>query len=114
MASTPGPTFAELLRRHRLAAGLTQEQLAERAGLSVRGISDLERGRRLRARSDTIALLAGALGLVKEEAARLSATVWAELDAPPAEHRGRQKTVRGSSGEEGRCGIVGVPAPASP
>ncbi|HEV8278838.1 MAG TPA: helix-turn-helix transcriptional regulator, partial [Streptosporangiaceae bacterium] len=39
-------TFAELLRRHRLAAGLTQEALADRAGLSVRGIADLERGAR--------------------------------------------------------------------
>ena len=34
-------TFAELLRQHRLAAGLTQEALADRAGLSVRGIADL-------------------------------------------------------------------------
>lgn len=39
-------TFAELLRQHRLAAGLTQEALADRAGLSVRGIADLERGAR--------------------------------------------------------------------
>jgi predicted ATPase/DNA-binding XRE family transcriptional regulator len=36
--------FSELLRRHRLAAGLTQEGLAERAGLSVTGIQKLERG----------------------------------------------------------------------
>ena len=36
--------FGELLRRHRLAAGLTQEALAERAGISVRAITDLERG----------------------------------------------------------------------
>jgi transcriptional regulator with XRE-family HTH domain len=38
------PPFSELLRRHRLAAGLTQEALAERAGLSVTGIQKLERG----------------------------------------------------------------------
>ena len=38
--------FGLLLRRQRLAAGLTQEDLAERAGLSRRGISDLERGAR--------------------------------------------------------------------
>ncbi len=37
-------TFGELLRRSRVATGLTQEELAERAGLSARGISDLERG----------------------------------------------------------------------
>ena len=36
--------FGAVLRRHRLTAGLSQEALAERAGLSVRGLSDLERG----------------------------------------------------------------------
>src|SRR5690348_8818505 len=35
-----GLLFGDLLRRHRLAAGLTQEELAERAGLSARAISD--------------------------------------------------------------------------
>jgi transcriptional regulator with XRE-family HTH domain len=30
-----GPPFGELLRRYRVACGLTQEALAERAGLSV-------------------------------------------------------------------------------
>jgi transcriptional regulator with XRE-family HTH domain len=37
-------SFGELLRDHRRAAGLTQEELAERAGLSARSISELERG----------------------------------------------------------------------
>jgi predicted ATPase/transcriptional regulator with XRE-family HTH domain len=36
--------FGELLRQHRLAAGLTQESLAEQAGLSVHGIQKLEGG----------------------------------------------------------------------
>jgi transcriptional regulator with XRE-family HTH domain len=36
--------LGELLRRHRLAAGLTQERLAERAGLSMHGIQKLEGG----------------------------------------------------------------------
>jgi predicted ATPase/class 3 adenylate cyclase len=57
------PIFGNLLRRHRLAAGLTQEELAERAGLSRRGIADLERGERQPPRKDTVALLAEALGL---------------------------------------------------
>jgi predicted ATPase/DNA-binding XRE family transcriptional regulator len=39
------PLFGALPQRYRLAAGLSQEELAERAGLSRRGISDLERGR---------------------------------------------------------------------
>ena len=37
-------SFGELLRQHRLAAGVTQEGLAERAGLSVHGIQKLESG----------------------------------------------------------------------
>jgi len=66
-------TFGDMLRRFRVAAGLTQEELAERAGLSVRGISDLERGVRARPRKDTIALLAEALGLAPEGRARFDA-----------------------------------------
>ena len=38
------PRLGDLVRRHRTAAALSQEELAERAGLSVRAISDLERG----------------------------------------------------------------------
>ncbi len=37
-------TFGELLRQHRLDQGLTQETLAERAGISAHGIQKLERG----------------------------------------------------------------------
>jgi hypothetical protein len=40
----PPAPFSALLRAARLAAGLTQGALATRAGLSVRGIQDLERG----------------------------------------------------------------------
>ncbi|MCD6032193.1 MAG: transcriptional regulator, family, partial [Thermomicrobiales bacterium] len=56
-------SFGDLLRHHRLAAGLTQEELAERAGLSKRGISDLERGARTRPQRETVKLLAEGLGL---------------------------------------------------
>src|SRR5215213_7792749 len=55
--------FADLLRQHRLAAGLTQEELAEHAGISARGISDLERGARTHPHRETVRLLADALGL---------------------------------------------------
>ena len=55
-----------LLRRLRTAAGLTQEELAEAAGLSARSISDLERGINQTARKDTARLLADALGLEDE------------------------------------------------
>ena len=46
MAEQSPEAFGELLRRYRIAAGLSQEALAERAGLSAHGISDLERGAR--------------------------------------------------------------------
>jgi len=44
MLTSPSATFGELLRHHRQTAGLTQQELAERAGLSVHGIQKLERG----------------------------------------------------------------------
>jgi tetratricopeptide (TPR) repeat protein/DNA-binding XRE family transcriptional regulator len=59
----PPVTFADLLRKLRTEARLTQEELAEAAGLSPRAISDLERGVNLTARKDTARLLADALHL---------------------------------------------------
>jgi predicted ATPase/class 3 adenylate cyclase len=67
------PSFGDLLRRYRVAAGLTQEELAERAGLSRRGISDLERGERARPRRETFQLLVQALSLSADEVARIGA-----------------------------------------
>jgi predicted ATPase/transcriptional regulator with XRE-family HTH domain len=72
LAAQPG-TFAEVLRRFRLAAGLSQEVLAERAGISVRGLSDLERGLSRAPRLHTLAQLADALRL--DAAARQTLTV---------------------------------------
>jgi transcriptional regulator with XRE-family HTH domain len=57
--------FGGLLRQLRGEAGLTQEELAEAAGLSPRSVSDLERGINRTARKDTAELLAGALGLAE-------------------------------------------------
>ena len=51
-----------LLRRYRLAAGLTQEELAERAGLSVHSVSDLERGLQRKPYRETIRRLENATG----------------------------------------------------
>lgn len=62
-----GPTFATLLKRHRLTVGLTQEALAERASLSTRAISDLERGLKRAPRSATLDLLADALQLSPDD-----------------------------------------------
>ena len=56
-------TFGALLRRYRQAAALSQEVLAERAGLSASAISALERGARRAPYLGTVELLASALAL---------------------------------------------------
>jgi predicted ATPase/DNA-binding XRE family transcriptional regulator len=63
--------FGELLRRHRRAAGFSQEYLAERALLSTTAIGLLERGLRHAPRRETIALLVQALDLSQAESAEL-------------------------------------------
>lgn len=60
-ADQGGGGFGGQLRRDRAAAGLTQEDLAERSGLSVRTISDLERGRISQPRRSTVRQLTRAL-----------------------------------------------------
>jgi predicted ATPase/DNA-binding XRE family transcriptional regulator len=64
--------FGELLAGYRTAAGLTQEELAERAALSVRGLRYLERGLRQPYR-DTVERLVRALDLSPEDQAALRA-----------------------------------------
>jgi predicted ATPase/transcriptional regulator with XRE-family HTH domain len=60
------PAVGELLRRYRETAGLSQEALAERAGLSSRGLLYLERGLR-RPYPATLRRLADALSLTTQE-----------------------------------------------
>ncbi|HEV2108880.1 MAG TPA: LuxR C-terminal-related transcriptional regulator [Thermomicrobiales bacterium] len=66
---TDAIAFGSILRRFRLAAGLTQEELAKQSGLSVRGISDLERGARTNPQRGTRARLSQALQLGSREQA---------------------------------------------
>jgi len=60
-------SFADLLRQLRTSAALSQEELAARSRLSLRGISDLERGVRRAPHLTTIRVLADALELGPEE-----------------------------------------------
>jgi predicted ATPase/transcriptional regulator with XRE-family HTH domain len=69
------PAFGELLKQYRLAAGLTQEELAERARMSVRAVGDLERGMRRAPHKDTLRLLADALNLCEDDRALLFESV---------------------------------------
>src|SRR3954470_7039379 len=61
MATRDHSPIGHLLRRLRTAAALSQEALAERAGLSVRAVSDLERGVHRAPRLETVGMLADAL-----------------------------------------------------
>lgn len=61
------PAFGALLRRYRHAAGLSQEALAERARLSLYGISALERGYRRTPQRETLELLVEALALSEQQ-----------------------------------------------
>ena len=66
-------SFGDLLKFYRSRTGLTQEDLAEKAGLSWRGISDLERGARRSPQKTTLRLLIKALALSAAEAAGFEA-----------------------------------------
>src|SRR5262249_55826671 len=120
-------------------AGLTQEELAEAAGVSPRSVSDLERGIHRTAHKDTALLLAGALGLAEPvralfvaaapgrgAAARVPAgparpPPGALPGAPPGPRRGDNASFTGRQGELGHLmgtlaamaadgGVVGIHA----
>ncbi|MEU8355504.1 BTAD domain-containing putative transcriptional regulator [Nonomuraea sp. NPDC048882] len=66
-------SFGGLLRAHRRRAGLTQRQLAERAGVSAGAIRDLEQGRTRSPKRDSVQAIAGALGLSGSDTEQLHA-----------------------------------------
>ncbi len=107
MSTSETVSFGDLLRRHRLAATLSQEALAERAGLSGDAIRALERGRRTAPRPETIALLMDALALLPDDrnafvaagtrsssvgmATSPAARTLSELSVPPTALIGRER-----------------------
>lgn len=72
-------SFGDELRRLRRRSGLSQESLADEAGLSTEAISLLERGRRT-PRMTTMRLLADAMGLDEQDRSSLFAT---SIETPP-------------------------------
>lgn len=67
-----GPArFGELVRQYRRGAGLTQREVADRAGISVRGLRGLERGRVSRPRTGTVLGVANALRLAEGDTTEL-------------------------------------------
>ncbi len=75
MGAQESSEFGLLLRSYRLAAGLTQEVLAEQSHLSPHGISALERGTSHAPQVETVTRLAEALHLLPAQCAALEAMV---------------------------------------
>jgi len=94
MASDAVATFGDLLRRARHAAALSQEELAARAGLSTRGISDLERGIIRTPRKDTLDMLAAGLSLSDDERRRWERARRHADEAPPHTSETRRPRAR--------------------
>jgi predicted ATPase/transcriptional regulator with XRE-family HTH domain len=100
MAAKGASQFADLLRRYRRQSGLTQEELAERAGLSPSAISQLERGLTVAPHKDTVDLLISALALAADDAAILiqaarrprSTVVDTAVPTPPSSSEGAAAT----------------------
>ncbi|MFN8539115.1 MAG: tetratricopeptide repeat protein [Thermomicrobiales bacterium] len=108
-----------MLRRFREQAGLSQEELAERAGLTANGIGALERGERQRPYPQTVRALAEALGLSEEERFAFAAAIQrraggggepAEVAAPSAVPAARVAGLPGSLteliGREREAGVA--------
>ena len=105
------PSFGMQLRHLREAVGITQEELAFRAGLTPNAVGDLERGKTKRPYPHTVRSLADALGLSEDERAALLAAVptrgakaakvtppagvlEATLPSPPTPLLGRERELR--------------------
>ena len=93
----PAAGFGAALKRLRRAAGLSQEALAERAGISTQAISALESGLRKSPYPKTVAMLAAALGLDQAGRGDLEAAA-AHSKAVRAAHRGRFDLQGGTNG----------------
>jgi DNA-binding SARP family transcriptional activator/DNA-binding XRE family transcriptional regulator len=68
----PASHFGSLVREYRHEIGLTQQELAEKAGLSVAAVRDFEQSRRWRPRPNSLVALSKALCLDRDQAARLA------------------------------------------
>ncbi|WBB78285.1 helix-turn-helix domain-containing protein [Micromonospora sp. WMMD882] len=99
--------LSALLRGHRLAAGLTQAELAARAGIGVRTVRDLERGRASRPQRTTVDLLADALDLTGAIRRTFLAAARGRLPASPSDEPSAGAVPVARSGNEG-AGAVPV------
>jgi transcriptional regulator with XRE-family HTH domain len=98
--------ISDHLKRLRLAAGLTQQALATKAGLSMSAIIHIEKGRIPDPRGSTLKALAGALGvtvdaLLSDEGAEGQADA-EQPEAPPAEQGEPERPKKPRKGKGGK------------
>ena len=99
MEQSEPSAFGILLRRHRMAVWQTQEQLSEKAGVSARTISDIERGIARRPQTHTALQLADALGLEGEDRRWfLNAARGRQIPQPARDAGGNQETEPAGAG----------------
>ena len=95
-------SFGSQLRTLRVLAGLTRDELAERAGLSIQAVGALERGQRQRPYTRTVRALADALDLGPTQRAALVAAATsrpAPSTAAQVTHREDQRPVLSSGSD---------------
>src|SRR5262245_46242815 len=89
MKVDPVGSFGARLKALRQAAGFTQEELATIAGLSVHGVSALERGERRRPQIDTVRALSAALDLTGAARDAFQETARPSVDTAAADELSR-------------------------
>ena len=104
MTGAGAGSFASVLRGLREASGLSQEELAERAGLSSHAVSALERGTRTRPYPHTVRALADALGVGDDDRATLVGSV-------PSRSRSADRAVAADTSAAPVGRTRGIPVP---
>ena len=107
MGTSDNPDFASLLRAHRRRALLTQEKLAERAGISPAAISLLERALTQAPQLGTVRLLSAALNLTADEDATFVAAAQGAQRAPVEKRISAPQTAASAHGGD-------LPLPLTP
>src|SRR3974390_772032 len=97
------------LRRQRVAAGLTQEDLAQLSGVSVRTIADLERGRTRRPYPSSVRALIRAIGLPDTAGTDLVARYGGPADEAAADEAARDEAARDEAAADGPRDEAAVP-----
>jgi transcriptional regulator with XRE-family HTH domain len=93
------------VKSRRLAAGMTQEELAGKCGLSVRAISNLERGRTARPHPRSLEMLAAALGVPETVGSAWAARLRADQSRGASSQAPRQQQAVGKSESQPRAAL---------